>query len=241
MNVIYAYKKKSENKIVYIGQTVQLEIRHKQHILYDPYNNKNREYNYPLSRGIRKYGPEEYELIVLEDNVPLEKLDEREKYWINYYNTYWEGYNQSTGGTYPTKPIYSEDVLKTIIYMLQDESYSYNDIKEKTGVSLTHIYNINIGARRPQTNINYPIRKPNTKGTKGLKFSQEEIILIHEDLLNSNMDFNVLAKKYSCNRETISRINKGETKSYRLNNYEYPLRKHPHSNSKKFYWENKKD
>ena len=44
MNVIYAYKKKSENKIVYVGQTVQLETRHKQHILYDPYNNKNREF-----------------------------------------------------------------------------------------------------------------------------------------------------------------------------------------------------
>lgn len=32
--------------------------------------------------------------------------------------------------------------------MLQDENYSYKDIQQATGFSLTHIYNINIGARR---------------------------------------------------------------------------------------------
>lgn len=41
-------------------------------MLYDPYNKKAKEYNYPLSRGVRKYGAEEYELIILEDNVSLE-------------------------------------------------------------------------------------------------------------------------------------------------------------------------
>ena len=68
-NVIYAYKKIDENKIVYIGQTVNLEYRHKQHIKYDPWNPNNKEYNYPLSRGIRKYGSNAYELIILEDNL----------------------------------------------------------------------------------------------------------------------------------------------------------------------------
>ena len=29
MNVIYAYKKKSQDKIVYVGQTVALNTRHK--------------------------------------------------------------------------------------------------------------------------------------------------------------------------------------------------------------------
>ena len=87
-NVIYAYKKKSSNKIVYVGQTVNLEYRNKQHIEYDPYNKNNKEYNYPLSRGIRKYGKEEYELLILEDNLLKKELDDKEKYWIKYYDTY---------------------------------------------------------------------------------------------------------------------------------------------------------
>ena len=92
-NVIYAYKKRSNQKIVYIGQSVDLETRHKQHVQYDPFNINNREYNYPLSRGIRKYGQEAYELIVLEDNLKKEELNEREIYWIAYYDTYFNGYN----------------------------------------------------------------------------------------------------------------------------------------------------
>lgn len=238
MNLIYAYKKKSENKIVYVGQTICLEQRHKQHMLYDPFNEKTKEYNYPLSRGVRKYGINEYELLILEENVPLEKLDEREKYWIKYYNTYWEGYNQTIGGTWPTKPKYTDELIQTVIYMLQNEEFSYNDIQEKTGMSLTHIYNINIGARRPQENLQYPIRKSNTKGTRGIKFNHQQIEEIHQALLNSNKDFGKLALEYGCSRETISKINRGIQKAYRISGYTYPLRKHPHSNAKKSYWEN---
>ena len=237
MNLIYAYKKRTEDKIVYVGQTVCLEQRHKQHMIYDPFNEKLREYNYPLSRGIRKYGMDEYELIILEDNISLDKLDEREKYWIKFYNTYWDGYNQTTGGSFPTKPTYTEDDIQTVINMLKNEEFSYNDIKEKTGLSLTHIYNINTGARRPQENIQYPIRKSNTKGTRGLKFNSQEIEKIHQALINTNKDFGILSKEFGCSRETISKINKGTIKAYNLSNYSYPLREKPHSNAKKSYWE----
>lgn len=210
-------------------------------MLYDPYNENNREYDYPLSRGIRKYGAEAYELVILEENVPLDKLDEREKYWIKYYDTYWHGYNQTIGGTWPTAPTYHDDIIELVIEMLKDENFSYNNIKEKTGVSMTYIYNINIGARRHQDGIEYPIRKPNTKGTKGLKFSVDEVRKIHEELLTTNKDYNVLAKEFDCNRGVISKINLGKTKSYRLPEYNYLLRDHPHSNAKKSYWEAQKN
>ena len=63
--------------------------------------------------------------------------------------------------------------------MLKDESFSYQDIANKTGLSITHIYNINMGKRRAKENVEYPIRKSNSKGTRGLKFSQEENEKIH--------------------------------------------------------------
>lgn len=120
-----------------------------------------------------------------------------------------------------------------------DEKFSYQMIADKTGLSLTHIYNINIGERRPQSNLIYPIRNPLAKGTKGRKFSEEENKAIHNDLLNTNLDFKTIAKKYNCSPETISKINSGKRKSYLLKNYTYPLRQHPHSNAKKMFWENK--
>ena len=224
-NVIYAYKKIDENKIVYVGQTINLSYRHKQHTEYDPYNKFNKEYNYPLSRGIRKYGASAYELVILEDNLLQSELDEKEKYWIKYYDTYFHGYNQTIGGSNPTFPVFDEKVIDLIIEMLQDYDSSFQDICEKTGVSITHIYNINTGNRRKRDNISYPIRPSNAKGTKGLKFSSEENQQIHNLLLNSPKEMKQIAKQFNCEVATISRINKGETKAYRTEGYNYPLRK----------------
>ena len=223
-NVIYAYKKKSSNKIVYVGQTNNLDYRHKQHIKYDPYNPNNKEYNYPLSRGIRKYGENEYELIILEDDLTLEQLNDREIYWIKYYDTYFNGYNQSTGGANPVKPVFDDNLINLVIEMLKDYNNSFQDICDKTGLSMTHIYNINTGNRRKRDNIQYPIRPSNVVGTRGLKISPEQNIEIHHLLLNTPKEFKEIGEMYNCNAATISRINRGLTKSYRLENYTYPLR-----------------
>ena len=223
-NVIYAYKKKSSNKIVYVGQTNNLEYRHKQHIKYDPYNPDNREYNYPLSRGIRKYGEDEYELIILEDDLLQSQLNEREIYWIKFYDTYFNGYNQSTGGSNPVKPIFDDKLIDLAIEMLKDYENSYQDICDKTGLSITHVYNINTGNRRKRDNIQYPIRPNNVAGTRGLKFNPQQNIEIHNLLLNTHKEFKEIAELYHCDAATISRINRGATKSYRLENYIYPLR-----------------
>lgn len=223
-NIIYAYKKKSSNQIVYVGQTNNIEYRHKQHIKYDPYNPSAVEYNYPLSRGIRKYGESEYELIILEDNLPQSQLNKREIYWIKFYDTYFNGYNQTTGGSNPVKPIFNDELINLVIEMLKNYDNSFQDISNKTGLSLTHIYNINTGKRRRREGITYPIRPNNVAGTKGLKFSPEQNQEIHDLLIHTHKTLKEIATLYQCDTATISRINKGNTKTYRLNGYNYPLR-----------------
>ena len=227
-NVIYAYKKKSENKIVYIGQSVNLNERHYRHTKIDPFDETLKEYNYPLSKGIRKYGVDEYELITLEENVPKESLDEREKYWIAYYDTYNHGYNQTLGGNAELMPTikYEDEIIDSIISDLKNTTLGFQQIADKYNVSLTHIYNINIGARRKRDNLIYPIRNKTTKGTRGIKFSQEECKEIHEYIINNpDKTFKDIAKKYSCSDWVIRNINQGKTQAYHLDNYNYPLRK----------------
>ena len=112
--------------------------------------------------------------------------------------------------------------------MLRDESYSYKDIIAKTGISMTHIYNINTGKRRKRDGIEYPIRKSNTKGTKGLKFSPTECLELHELLKNTRMSYEELAEKYNCSKDTIGDINRGMKKTYVLSGWVYPIRD-PHT------------
>ena len=91
----------------YVGQTIQAETtRWKQHI-YSAFDVNNESYYSLLNCAIRKYGGENFSVIILEDNIPNELLDEKEIYWINFYKTYFEdnqhGYNMSRGGAGPKK------------------------------------------------------------------------------------------------------------------------------------------
>lgn len=225
-NLIYAYKKIDENKIVYVGQTVNLKLRDKRHREIDPYDSCLKEYNYPLSRGIRKYGNEAYELIILENNLSQKQLNDREKYWIAYYDTYYHGYNQSLGGSNPVMIKHNEDEIDKVIDLLKNTSMTFKEIAKECDISLTHISNINTGQRRKRDNIKYPIRKTNSKGSRGLKFSQEEVKEIHDYIINNpNITFKDISKKYHCDTVTIRRINKGETQAYIIEGYDYPLRK----------------
>ena len=73
---------------MYIGLAKDPERRYKDHKAAS-FNLNHKEYNYPLHAAIRKYGLENFEFIILEDNISdFNTLKEREIYWIKYYNTY---------------------------------------------------------------------------------------------------------------------------------------------------------
>ena len=50
-----------------------------------------------IKRAIHKYGKDKFHISLLEV-VSIEKLNEREKYWIAYYDSYNNGYNLTLGG-----------------------------------------------------------------------------------------------------------------------------------------------
>ena len=82
----------------YIGQSIEIEQRLKTHFSRAYQNSeKNREYNKPLYRAIRKYGEENFTFEVLEQ-CTKEQLNEKERYWVSYYDTYRNGYNATEGG-----------------------------------------------------------------------------------------------------------------------------------------------
>lgn len=94
MGYIYKIENKLNGK-KYIGQTIkELEKRFSQHK-----HNYNKSYFSHLSlyQAFNKYGIENFLFEKIEE-VPNNLLDEREKYWINYYNTYYDGYNSTLGG-----------------------------------------------------------------------------------------------------------------------------------------------
>ena len=76
----------------YIGQTVNPEDRFKDHIK----SSKNRHNTF--YRAIRKYGLNNFIYCILEENVLRENLSMREMDWIEEYDSFYNGYNETLGG-----------------------------------------------------------------------------------------------------------------------------------------------
>lgn len=92
---IYKFTNKITNKS-YIGQSINIEKRFEQHS-NNAYNSNIIEYNYPFYRAIRKYGIENFTFEILE-LCSIEELSVKEKYYIDKYDTFKNGYNLTIGG-----------------------------------------------------------------------------------------------------------------------------------------------
>lgn len=84
------------NHLVYIGQSVDIQNRFNEHKLI-PFRTWRDTYNYPLYQDMKKYGIDKFTFTVLEE-CPKENLNEKEQYYIQKYDSYNNGYNQTPGG-----------------------------------------------------------------------------------------------------------------------------------------------
>lgn len=89
---------KSRNKItgkIYIGQTTHtLNKRIKSHI-----KESKKESNRPFMLSINKYGIDNFEFEIIDSTDNLDELNDKEIYWIDFYNSVSpNGYNVTGGG-----------------------------------------------------------------------------------------------------------------------------------------------
>lgn len=122
------------NEKVYIGKSVDIEKRWKDH--KKGYNNPNSsQYASYFYNALRKYGFDSFEFSVLEECAE-DKLNDREIFWINKFqsNNHEYGYNTTNGGDgvagYWDIPVYQYDLDGNFI----QEYKSGADARRKTGI-----------------------------------------------------------------------------------------------------------
>lgn len=194
----------------------------------------------PVHRAMRKH---EYFFELLEDCSEMSRaeLQEREKYWIKYYNTYENkdnGYNLTPGGEGASEGIanlsakLNKETLEQVYDKLinQPEKYIY-EIAKEYNISSEAISQINCGKRYYNPSLSYPLREPPPpKVAPGVShhrssFTEKTFSELIEDLKDMQLTFDELGEKYGVCYTTISLINNG--KRYYDPSLSYPIRKNP--------------
>lgn len=217
----YIYK--ITNKIngkSYIGQTTDYKRRFQEHKSLD----YGTEDNKLLYRAFRKYGIENFTFEVIEDKTSC--YNQREQYWIKYYDSFKNGYNMTEGGDTPPLHIreespfatHTESQVNEIKKLLKDTTIPYREIATMFNYDHTSIERINYGKLWRDENTVYPIRKETSK-----KYKEERALNIIYDLLNTSLSQRKIAEKYGCARTTITAINRGV--NFKQEDLNYPLRK----------------
>ena len=176
---IYIIKNKVNDK-VYIGQTIrEVEERFKQHM--KPSNSK---YHYKIYQAIFEIGKENFYYEILEECIPINELNNREIYWIAYYDSYKNGYNSNRGGT-------GEDSRKIedIEYVINkiNNGSTYEELANELNVSSATIYRA--------------LKKYNKTYREVHKIDKEKIIELYLDYYT----YKELAEIVGVNERTISR------------------------------------
>lgn len=205
----------------YIGQTTNSKRRFLEHKAKGYGNEKNKVLYYAFD----KYGIENFTFEVIESQI--ENYNEREKYWIRYYDSFENGYNQTEGGEKPPLNIginspfvtHTQQEIDHVFDLILNTSKQLKEIAQETGYDYSTIKRIQAGTIWHKENLKYPLRKET-----GRKYQEERAEMIIEDLLNTKLTQKQIAEKYGCARSTVTAINIGQNN--RKENLIYPLRKH---------------
>ena len=204
----------------YIGQTTDSKRRFSEHRAKGYGAEKNKILYYAFD----KYGIENFSFEIIESQI--ENYNERERYWIRYYDSFENGYNATEGGEEPPLNIgmnspfvtHSKEDVDNVFYLILNTSKQLKEIAQETGYDYSTIKRIQSGKLWHRDDLKYPLRKEN-----GREYQKERAEMIIEDLLNTKLTQKQIAEKYNCARSTVTAINNGQNN--RKEHLTYPLRK----------------
>ena len=224
---IYSIKNLVNQKF-YIGESVNVLKRlgrHKTNLKYNRHSNKHLQYAYNL------YGRENFEFKIIEE-CSLEERFQREKYWVAYYDSFYNGYNMTPGGEDPR--FFKDDdgnILEKSSWLRSfTEKEALDVVKRlKDGESVKHIADSYGVSTVPVTSIRN--HQTWTKLTEGIDFSVYSLSREVDAYTNDGLfikTFNSIveaSKELNISRNHITAVCKGQRNT--VGDYIFRYHTHP--------------
>lgn len=199
--------------LYYIGKTIRpVQVRWKEHLHdFECYKSEGRT-SIPLYNAFNKDGIKNFSFQVIETDIPNEQINQKEKYYINLYDSkvHHKGYNITEGGD--GGRVWSkltEDQVNEIINILKDDNnlMSFTDIAKNYNISVRVIISINNGESWYKQIFNYPLRRYDVTGLTISKQQYQKIIL---DIKNNKLLLKDIQNKYNLSEDQVTSINQGK-------------------------------
>ena len=204
----------------YIGQSVNIYTRwgiHKSELRYNNHENPH------MQSAWNKYGEENFKFYILEE-CEASMLDDREIFYISYYDTYNQGYNLTIGGQGTQGKKFSKRERKEISERLKGHEVS-EETREKFRLHMTE-----------QFNDEYFIQKynemMNKKKTKIKCYDKNGFLTIYDDIHSAARELNIEATN-------ICKVLKGKHKTSGIYTFCYENENISKSELEKRYIKNK--
>ncbi len=217
---IYKITNKLNNKI-YVGQSNNPMERWKQHKLRAiAAQDKGKS---AIHDALRENGIDNF---IFEIIGWFENYNDKEKYYINYYNSLVpNGYNIQPGGQEPPhkygeehhNSLYSQELIDKIIKDLLSKKYTQKEIEIKYKVNQQLVTSINRGITYRREGLNYPLIKTSKYNCNDDIFNK--IVYL---LKNSQCTCTEIGKYFGFSSSTIKAINSG--RNHYSEGIHYPIR-----------------
>lgn len=220
------------NNKCYIGQSTNIYNRFSQHRSASRCE-KDLAYNFNIHQAMRKYGIENFIFEIIEE-CSKEELIQKEVYWINYYDSFKNGYNMNPGGFGGFKSQEHRDKCCAILQQQNEKQKAENHPKAKisneevllirkryiNGESIQEIfqdykneYTLN-GFRHIVLGMSYQslerIKKEDIRHTNA-KLTKNQVLEIREKYAKNNLSQKELGEYYGISQTAIGRIVRKET------------------------------
>lgn len=215
---------------VYIGQTSNMNKRITDHLKEARNMNDSKVY-----RAMRKYNTNRDNFEIIEQNIENKSIaDEREVYWISYYDSFKNGYNSTVGGDVGNNGQCRGEKAKRAVFTNEEVleirkirftcKYSYQEVfqrySNKCSEGCFHkIWNyqtykdVGLEYNTPEVIAYYKHMRPKGSKNKNCMFSIEEVAHVREMHYIQAMSAQEISEIYKCNKSTIERIINGKTYS----------------------------
>lgn len=224
---IYMYENKLNHK-QYIGQSTNIARRKEEHLKWPS------KYSH-FDQELKIIGEQGFNFSILEE-CTVDQLDEREIYWIEYYNSKENGYNLIAGGqnyrgeSNPASKL-TEDQVRDIIDKLRDTTIPIQTLAKEYKVHYNTISDINRvktwnWLHNYKNNIRLEARGSLHCDAPGSNTVLTENIAkqIIEDIKYSKDSLAGIAREYKLNESAVYDINRCRTWKY-LHNFKHNIRR----------------